>query len=288
MSLGTFLESLCLLRMIEVVAQLTVHKPKISTENVATDRKLFVWRFPLIFLREIWLLTYMGIRWNVARVSMRKEVKRCTCTWWRSWSRCASECGRWWRSGRDDGAWDCRKNSERPKQRFEAWKSFGRICHRFGRIWIGRVRASKTFEDNSIYFESAEECLRARAVFSGMLTDVVKIFETSPHSVGGGGSRFIHQHSLLDPIPPLNWLKTLEMSERMSKIIFLRLRDNCFLHGNRFKTWVILWIFSPQIHWCETQLGVSIAQKKIKIHTGKMPKWLIIYFAPLSIQKVKN
>jgi len=61
MSLGTFLESLCLLRMIEVVARLTAHKPKISTENVATDRKLFVCRFPLIFLREIWLLTYMGI-----------------------------------------------------------------------------------------------------------------------------------------------------------------------------------------------------------------------------------
>lgn len=63
---------------------------------------------------------------------------------------------------------------------------------------------AKLFEDNSIYFESAEESLRTRAVFSGMLTDVVKIFETSPHSVGGGGSRFIHQHSLLDPIPPLN------------------------------------------------------------------------------------
>ena len=59
MFLRTFLESLCLLRMIEVVAQLTAHKPKISTENVATDRKLFVWRFPLIFLREIWLLTYI-------------------------------------------------------------------------------------------------------------------------------------------------------------------------------------------------------------------------------------
>jgi len=144
MSLGTFLESLCLLRMI-LVARLTAHKPKMSTENGATDRKLFVWRFPLTFLREIWLLTYMGIRWNVARVSMRRWRDRCTCTWWRSWSRCASECGRWWRSGRGGGVWDCRKNSERPKQRFTAWKSFGRICHRFGRIWIGRVPASGTF-----------------------------------------------------------------------------------------------------------------------------------------------
>ena len=120
--------------------------------------------------------------------SRYEEVMRCTCTWWRSWSRCASECGRWWRSGRGGGAWDCRKNSERPKKRFEVWKSFGRICHRFGRIWIGRVRASGTFEDNSIYFESAEECLQTRAVFSGMLTDVVKIFETSPHSVGEEGA----------------------------------------------------------------------------------------------------
>jgi len=54
---GPFLESLCQLRMI-AVARLTVHKPKMSTENAATDRKLFVWRFPLTFLREIWLLTY--------------------------------------------------------------------------------------------------------------------------------------------------------------------------------------------------------------------------------------
>jgi len=175
--------------MIEEVARLTGHKPKISAENVTTDRKLFVCRFLLSFLREIWLLTYMRIGWNVARVSMREEeVKRCTCTWWRSWSRCASECSRWWRSGRDGGAWDCRKNSERPKQRFEVWKSFGRICRRFGRIWIGRGVASETFVDNSIYFESAEECLRTRAVFFwNVLTDVVKIFETSPHSVGEGG-----------------------------------------------------------------------------------------------------
>jgi len=43
--------------------------------------------------------------------------------------------------------------------------------------------------DNSIYFESAEECLRTRAVFFwNVLTDVVKIFETSPHSVGEGGA----------------------------------------------------------------------------------------------------
>jgi len=47
---------------------------------------------------------------------------------------------------------------------------------------------AKLFEDNSIYFESAEESLRTRAVFSGMLTDVVKIFETSPHSVGEEGA----------------------------------------------------------------------------------------------------
>ena len=240
MSLGTFLESLCLLRM-SVVARLTASKPKMSTENAATDRKLFVWRFPLTFLREIWLLTYMGIRWNVARVSMRRWRDRCTCTWWRSWSRCASECGRWWRSGRGGGVWDCRKNSERPKQRFAAWKSFGRICHRFGRIWIGRVRASGTFEDNSIYFESAEESLQTRAVFSGKL----KFLRLVPIQLGRG-SRFIHQHSLLDPILSLNWLKTLENSEWMSKTIFLRLRDNFFLHGNRFKSWVILWIFQPR------------------------------------------
>jgi len=85
----------------------------------------------------------------------------------------------------------------------------------------------------------------------------------------------------------LNWLKTLEKSERMSKIIFLRLRDNCFLHGNRFKSWVILWIFFTPDSLMTHNLCVSIAQK-IQIHTGKMPKWLIIYFAPLSIQKVKN
>ena len=58
------------------------------------------------------------------------------------------------------------------------WKNLNRPC----------PSQRNFFEDNSIYFESAEECLRTRAVFSGMLTDVVKIFETSPHSVGEGGA----------------------------------------------------------------------------------------------------
>ena len=132
MSLGTFLESFCQLRMI-AVARLTVHKPKMSTENAATDRKLFVWRFPLTFLREIWwLLTYthVRIRRNLARVGTRRRWRdRCTCTWRRSWSRCASECGRWWRSGREGGAWDCRKNSERPK-----YSRSGRVSEEFATV----------------------------------------------------------------------------------------------------------------------------------------------------------
>ena len=31
------------------------------------------------------------------------------------------------------------------EKKLEVGKSFGRICHRFGRIWIGRVPASGTF-----------------------------------------------------------------------------------------------------------------------------------------------
>lgn len=73
-----------------------------------------------------------------------------------------------------------------------------------------------------------------------------------PIQLGRGEQVYSPTLSTIDPILPLNWLKTLEKSERMSKIIFLRLRDNCFLHGNRFKSWVILWIFSPQIHWWHT------------------------------------
>lgn len=36
-------------------------------------------------------------------------------------------------------------------------EDFGRICHRFGRIWIGCVRLAGDFKDNSIYFERSTE-----------------------------------------------------------------------------------------------------------------------------------
>ena len=139
------------------VARLTAYKPKISTENAATDRKLFVCHFPLSFLREIWLLTYtvltyMG-RGNVARVSMRgrwivhddimimimmmtMKMKKLLRS--RVWPLMTIRKRRW-------GVRLSEENSERPKKKFEVGKSFGRICHRFGRIWIGRVPASGTF-----------------------------------------------------------------------------------------------------------------------------------------------
>lgn len=240
------------------------------------------------------LLTYthVRIRRNLARVGTRRRWRdRCTCTWRRSWSRCASECGRWWRSGRDGGAWDCRKNSERFR-RFEVWKSFGRICHRFGRIWIGRVRAGGTFLRITVFIlrERIEECLQTRAVFFLECWQVsLKFLRLVPIQLGRGERVYSPTLSTRpNPTPQLT-KNFVECWSECRKLFFLRLRDNCFLHGNRFKTWVIMWIFfTPNSlrthHLC---VCVSIAQK-IKIHTGKMPKWLIIYFAPLSIQKVKN
>merc|ERR1711971_1345886 len=60
------------------------------------------------------------------------------------------------------------------------WKNLNRPC-----------RSQRNFfEDNSIYFERAHRGVPADSgrFFSGMLTGVVKIFETSPHSVGEGGA----------------------------------------------------------------------------------------------------
>ena len=156
------------------------------------------------------------------------------------------------------------------------WKNLNRPC----------PSQRNFFEDNSIYFER-EECLRTRAVFLECWQMALKFSRLVPNIQLRGRSS-VSFTSRSNPPPQLAKKKLCKCRSECRKLFFLRLRDNCFLHGNRFKTWVILWIFSPQIHWCETQLGVSIAQKKIKIHTGKMPKWLIIYFAPLSIQKVKN
>ena len=59
------------------------------------------------------------------------------------------------------------------------WKNLNRPC----------PSRRNFFEDNSIYFESAQRsAYRLGPFFSGMLTGVVKIFETSPHSVGEGGA----------------------------------------------------------------------------------------------------
>jgi len=94
---------------------------------------------------------------------------------------------------------------------------------------------AKLFEENSIYFESAEESLRTRAVFSGMLTDVVKIFETSPHSVGEGGAGLFTNTLYKTQSHPSTDKNFGNVGANVENY-FLRLRDNCFLHGNRFKT----------------------------------------------------
>jgi len=174
MSLETFLESLC--PGMIAVARLTAYKPKISTENAATDRKLFVCHFPLSFLREIWLLTYtvltyMG-RGNVARVSMRgrwivhddimimimmmtmKMKKPLRSRVWplmtirkRRWGvRLSEELGE--AETKIRGLEEFRKNLP------PFWKNLNRPC----------PSQRNFFEDNSIYFER-EECLRTRAVF---------------------------------------------------------------------------------------------------------------------------
>jgi len=85
------------------------------------------------------------------------------------------------------------ENSERPKKKLEVGKSFGRICHRFGRIWIGRVPASGTFLRITVFI-LREKSAYGLGPFFGMLTDGVKIFETSPqYSAEGGELCFIHQ-----------------------------------------------------------------------------------------------
>ena len=136
-------------------------------------------------------------------------------------------------------------------------------CETVGRTRRGRNkdsrpgRVSEEFATVLEEFESAvsepAELLRITVfILRGVPTDSGRFFSGKLKFLRlvpiqlGRGSRFIHQHSLLDPILSLNWLKTLENSEWMSKTIFLRLRDNFFLHGNRFKSWVILWIFQPR------------------------------------------
>ena len=65
----------------------------------------------------------------------------------------------------------------------------GRVSEEFATVLEEFESAvSVPAEETSIYFESADKSADGLGpFFSGMLTDVVEIFETSPHSAAGGG-----------------------------------------------------------------------------------------------------
>ena len=65
----------------------------------------------------------------------------------------------------------------------------GRVSEEFATVLEEFESAvSVPAEETSIYLESADQSADGLGpFFSGMLTDVVEIFETSPHSAAGGG-----------------------------------------------------------------------------------------------------
>merc|ERR1719422_1655411 len=65
----------------------------------------------------------------------------------------------------------------------------GRVSEEFATVLEEFESAvSVPAEETSIYLESADKSVDGLGpFFSGMLTDVVEIFETSPHSAAGGG-----------------------------------------------------------------------------------------------------
>ena len=65
----------------------------------------------------------------------------------------------------------------------------GRVSEEFATVLEEFESAvSVPAEETRVYFESADKSADGLGpFFSGMLTDVVEIFETSPHSAAGGG-----------------------------------------------------------------------------------------------------
>merc|ERR1712180_557383 len=65
----------------------------------------------------------------------------------------------------------------------------GRVSEEFATVLEEFESAvSVPAEETSVYLESADKSADGLGpFFSGMLTDVVEIFETSPHSAAGGG-----------------------------------------------------------------------------------------------------
>jgi len=142
------------------------------------------------------------------------------------------------------------------------WKNLNRPCpsqRNFLRI-------------TGIYFESAEESLRTRAVFSGMLTDVVKIFETSPHSVGEGGAGLFTNTLYKTQSHPSTDKKLWKCRSECRKLFFFVCVTIVFFMETGSKLELYCEFFCPRFTDMTHNLCVSIAQKKIKIHTGKMPK----------------
>ena len=105
------------------------------------------------------------------------------------------------------------------------WKNLNRPCP-----------SQRNFcEDNSIYFER-EECLRTRAVFLECWQMALKFSRLVPNIQLRGRSS-VSFTSRSNPPPQLAKKKLCKCRSECRKLFFLRLRDNCFLHGNRFKTY---------------------------------------------------
>lgn len=103
----------------------------------------------------------------------RKRSARVRGNCWRDGRRCycRRECGRWWRSGRGDGVWDCRKISERLNIS-SAWKiseEFAVVLEEFESAVSGAVEVFRV-----TVFILRETLTRTRTVSSG-LSEGVKI-----------------------------------------------------------------------------------------------------------------
>lgn len=101
-------------------------KPEMSAESASRSEIVFL-TFSSEFSCEFGC-QHFGENWSESVQGGEGEGNE-RCRWER-------DCDRWWRSGRDDGVWDCRKNLERPKLRpgrFRKnlpsfWKNLNRLC----------------------------------------------------------------------------------------------------------------------------------------------------------------
>jgi len=146
------------------------------------------------------------------------------------------------------------------EKKLEVGKSFGRICHRFGRIWIGRVPASGTFfEDNSIYFER-EECLRTRAVFLECWQMALKFSRLVPNIQLRGRSS-VSFTSRSNPPPQLAKKNFVNVGANVENYFFFVCVIIVFFMETGSKL-ITVNFFQPQIHRKWHRIRVRCADDK--------------------------